>query len=82
MELIRRTFFARPNKDRRYTIAEAVERECSPDRDGELERTRDAVNKAIEKLGQLMQELHESGALKDKQIETLLPSFERATDPC
>ena len=78
MELIRRTFFVRANKERRYTIAEAVERECATDRDGELERTRDAVNKAIEKLGQLTQELHESGALKDEQIEALLPGFERA----
>ena len=70
----------RYSSDRVFGVATAVEIQCSDDRDGIAETALATANKTAEFVGALVDRLHRSGVLKDRDILELLIEFEEAEE--
>ena len=77
MRLVRKNELGTP-KDAPVGIADAFGRECESDRDGAVERARDVAGMVADKLGRLVELLHNRGALKDADVSALLPAHKAA----
>ena len=70
------TKYGRDEWRREYSIASAIEYECSSSAEGTVERARDVADNVASKLGALVELLHARGVLSDVDVVSLFGGFE------